>query len=286
MNKESARMVAVALCCACGVACLALGADDAARTQGWRQLLLSPDERDRDRAARMVMEERKADVSALLQIVAMPVQPDEPFLRYQTPRNIAIRLLGELRAEEAIEPLITWLTPKPGMSGDVTELGPIPAARALQQIGMPAAPALMEVLATAGVAAERGAAVAPAPAGPPEPTGQGHGHLADECLRVLVWIKGLEEAEVGLRRAITEEMDAARKRNLQGALFALSRPRLRESFQGFLKHEEDVERAKWHGWWAKHVEEEAKREAAPPQPEKAQAEQAQPEAAPPEKPGK
>ncbi len=275
MSKKSGRMVAVGICWACGLACLALGAEDPARTQDWRVLLLSPEQRDRDRAAALVMQERKTEVSDLLKILAMPVQPDEPFLEYHTPRNIAIRLVGELRAEEAIEPLVQWLTPKPGMSLEVDEAGPVPAGAALFEIGAAAVPALLDALATVGVSAERGAAGA----AQAQPAGQRYSPLGDECLWVLVRILGLEEAEVRLRRAVAEETDAVRKSNLGEAVFALSRPKLRASLQGLQKHDEAVQQAKWRGWWAKHVEDQAKREAVPPQ-------DAQPVAAPPKGPAK
>ena len=244
--------------------------------EDWRQLIVSSIEADRDRAADLVVQERRETVSALLQVLSMPVKQREPYYSSSTPRNTAIRLLGELRAPEAVPALAEWLIPRPGQSLNVMELTDLPpAGMALVKIGMPAGPGVLDILASNGVSSEdaRTKVVDGIHVRYVGPKPQRSSPLGDGCLRVLVRIKGLEETEVALRKAIAAETDEARKRNLEDALSALSRPGLRGVFEAQQAQKEAIERIEWRNWWAK----EAARKAAEEDLKRRREEQASPE---------
>jgi hypothetical protein len=242
----------------------------------WRQLIVSSTEADRDRAADLVVQQHRETVSALLQVLSLPVKQNEPYYTSSTPRNTAIRLLGELRAPEAVPALAQWLIPRPGQSLNVMELTDLPpAGMALVKIGMPAGPAVLDILASNGVSSEdaRTKVVDGIHVRYVGPKPQRSSPLGDGCLRVLVRIKGLEETEVALRRSIAAETDEARKRNLEDALSALSRPGLRGVFEAQQAQKEAIERIEWRNWWAK----EAARKAAEEDLKRRREKQASPE---------
>lgn len=205
----------------------------------------------------------------------MGVVPNEPFYSSATPRNMAISLLGELRAAEAVPALAGWLRPRPGQNMIMLELTDLsPAGSALVKVGQPAVPALLDILASVGVSSEWKRTAVTEPdrvhvrfVGPPR---ERYSPLGDQCLRILVRIKGLEETEAGLKRYIAAETDDARKKNLEDALSALSRPSLREGFQNIQAQKEAIERNEWAGWWKRQQEEQARQKAWGPQPEATQ----------------
>jgi len=273
MNPKKAAMVTILLVCAWALTALGLLAGEQNLQEHWRGMIVSPEGSDRMQAEKLFLEDRRATVSALLQVLDLPVRPDEPFYT-GSPRNSAIKLLGELRAPEAVPALTQWLVPRPGQSGVVDGLMYLsPAGYALVKIGMPAVPAVVDILASVGVTSEdkgeyihelRGGVGYTRHVGPrPER----YSPLGDDCLRILVQIKGLEETEAGLRRYIAAETGETRKKNLEEALSALSRPSLREGFLNIQAQDEARDGNQWRGWWKKQEGEQARKKARQPQPE-------------------
>jgi hypothetical protein len=238
MKTKSVLVAGSLLVCAVGFAPLVMPADETGRAVDWPELIVSADSRDRRRGEDVLLHQREETTAALLQVVQSPMEEREGFYQRNTARNTAIRLLGQLRAPEAVLPLAQWLIPRPGEQSGATEslsdLIMTPAGTALVQIGMPA---VLDILASIGVSSEdkgeyihelRDGIGYTRRVGPPM---ERYSPLGDQCLRILVYIKGLEETEVGLRRYIAAETDGARKKNLEDALAALSRPALRDTFK-------------------------------------------------------
>jgi hypothetical protein len=261
MTTRAFSLLAVALLCAAGFVAVGVGAP-ASPHQGedWRTLIVSRNVADWERAVDIVRQERRATVAALLTAIDRPVSKGEPFV-FRTPRNAAIGLLGELRAAEAVPALIGWLGSKPGQSHAGYAGALPPAEAALIEIGNPAVPALLDILASTGVSSEpkgeyvhelRDGVGYTRYVGPPLEHVSRHG---DMSLLILVGIKGLEETEAGLRRWVAAESDPTRKKNLQDALEALSRPSLRNGFEKMQADREAQERHEWAGWWTRQEQE-------------------------------
>jgi hypothetical protein len=232
MKRGSLAAIAVALGCAAGLLSAASARRQEDEQPDWQQLLrsvdpvvassLSPPERmdadamlaavrDVQEAEAIARSERDATIAGLMEVLDSPVPEGEDYWA-TTPRNAAMRLLGELRAKEAVPALMMWLSPRPGQWAYAPTMMQRPAAaEALIRIGMPAVPALVETLALTGVTGEYDGHWVPAREGDttnkvwegtwPEKESP----LGDECLGVLVTIEGLEEAEATLTRAISGE---------------------------------------------------------------------------------
>ena len=82
----------------------------------WQELIVDKNVAGRHRARALVLQQRTETINGLLAIVRTHVKAGEEFYNSTTPRNIAIYLLGELRATEAISELIQWLEPHQGLS--------------------------------------------------------------------------------------------------------------------------------------------------------------------------
>jgi GNAT superfamily N-acetyltransferase len=232
------KLLVTAAALACGLVMLAysVGGQEGTEQEGWRRLILSEGQADRRLASELVIGHRRETVSELLKILDLPLEEREDFYA-PTSRNTAIGLLGKLRAAEAAPALAQWLAPRAGQGPSFSlDLSPFsPAGTALVEIGMPAVPVVMDLLAANGVSSEdsrtwvnSGTPGEWRRVGPPPERVSPFG---DECLRILVSIKGLEETEAGLRRAVSREDDEARKKNLEDALAALLRPALRQTFE-------------------------------------------------------
>jgi len=178
----------------------------------WQSLVVSTDERERIASRKAALEERKETVDALLAIVRSPVEKEEAFYNTFTPRNIAIFLLGKLRAKEAVPELIEFVTPKPGQ-GTVIE-----ATEALIQIGLPSVPAFLEKLQAGQTPLKR-----------------------EQCVRALVAIKGLSETEHLIEDRMTDASSTQEKENLKAVIEVLKGGPLRESLESI-----DSNR---HRWW-------------------------------------
>lgn len=184
------------------------GAEEERRDQDWKLLVRSKIEAERALAKQMVQDGRKATVAHLLSVVNSPVEQPEDFRAPGTSRNIAIRLLGEFRAREAVVSLTKWLTLKEKhyivVDGMEEYLRLSPAALALIEIGLPSVPAVMNVL--------KGQEV----------------RQRDQCVRILVAITGARCAEVLFEQAIALERDFDKKTKLEEAQQRLKDPKLRE----------------------------------------------------------
>ena len=182
---------------------------DSSDEDNWKSLILSEDKRERAKGKNMVIEEYNNTVTSLLSVLKEPIKKYEEFYYTKTSRNIAIELLGKLRAKRAVPELINWLLPKKGQSPQsdalFTECGP--AGFALREIGLPAVPHLLEKLKEEGASG-----------------------LGNECLEVIVDIKGKEETNLLLKNELERETDAGIKHNINEALIELGRlePKLRK----------------------------------------------------------
>lgn len=172
----------------------------------WKTLILHDDDfrkgkekdrfKDRRQAAQMVYEERIETVNALMSIVRRPVKKGEPFYDPNTSRNIAIRLLGKLRAKEVADELVNWLLPKQTQSVVVDQQTEhSPAGCALAEIGLPALSPLVNKIKQ-----------------------QGFNTLGQRCLETVVEIKGCEGAYLVLKREKNAEKGPEKGQNLQQAL--------------------------------------------------------------------
>jgi len=271
MRAKSVVVRLSMLVCALALGVMALGADQPGEQPDWRMLIVSSQGVERAQAEELVLQDRKATLSSLLQVLELPLEADEPFYSPATPRNTAIRVLGEWRAPEAVLAIAQRLMPISGQttaSTVATDLSP--AGWALVKIGMPAVPAVMDILASAGVSSEDkgeyiheliGGGGHTRRMGPPL---EGSSPLGDQCLRILVLIKGLAETEAGLRREIAAETSDSRKKNLEDALAALGRPSLRQGLQNIRAQTEAREWSDWRGWWKREEEKQAKEKAPQP----------------------
>lgn len=222
------------------VVCLSLfraaesSAAEADEARHWRELLTSKKKGERRRAKDLTLRDREDKIEFLLSIVKRPVEEGERFYGRTTSRNIAIDLLGEMRAEEAVTELARWLTPREGQShvrfvGGSNQSRINPAGDALVKIGLPSVPALLDVIRQEGCSS------------PDEPkkTREG-GHVryeyppgykssprGDRCLGIIVTIKGVEETELFLKRMMEKEKDKTHRKSLQSALDLLEAPKFR-----------------------------------------------------------
>jgi hypothetical protein len=272
MAKNRVLVLALVFICSCGSFAALLRGEAEKDGRQWQRLLAGPTEKDWDRAAEMVTEERRASIAELMRVASSPKTDNEPFYG-SSARNTAIALIGQLRAPEAVPALAQLLSAKAGQSVLRDGLSSLsPAGKALVDIGMPAVPAVLDILAAVGVSSEdKGTYVHGERPGVGEtwrvgPPLEKSSPLGDQCLRIVVRIKGLEETEAGLRRWIAAEPDARRRKNLQDALEALSRPALRKGFEIMQAQRESQERTDWAGWTRQEQEKKAQQQAVEPQP--------------------
>jgi hypothetical protein len=138
---------------------------------------------------------RKEEISFLRSVINSPVKDGEGFYS-STSRNMAISLLGELRAKEAVEDLIKWLVPQPGQVSKITRaIMQSPASDALFEIGLPSVEPLTELVKL-----------------------QGNNVPGIYATMLISRIKGAEESELLFARMMEKEPDSAKRRNLQVAL--------------------------------------------------------------------
>ena len=75
---------------------------DGGKAEDWRTLITSDNEKERMSAQRKWLIDRQETIHYLVSVVKMPVKNGESFYSSTTSRNIAIFLLGKLRAKEAV----------------------------------------------------------------------------------------------------------------------------------------------------------------------------------------
>ena len=150
--KELRHLVLVGMVVLVGVALLGAGADKKPTTpvesrEDWQRLIESERWQDRRRGRRLLLAERKKTIEKLLAVVRAPLEKNEEFFDHDTPRNTAMLLLGEMRAEEAVPELMLWLTPKEGQATGIdAQTNPTAAGSALIEIGLPSVRALLHAL--------------------------------------------------------------------------------------------------------------------------------------------
>jgi hypothetical protein len=194
-GQKVKRFVATLIAIALIFSLSTLYSQDSNDSEGWKTLIVSKDGKEREKARRLVMQKYAETRDYLRSLLRKPVTPGEPFF-VSTPRNIAMKLLGKLRAKGAIPELMNWLLPKKGQSVDRTEfLKYGSAGYALIEIGLPAVPHLLAKVKKE--AADR---------------------LGQECMKVIRDIKGKEEAILLLKTQIEKEKDKKVKQNLQAGL--------------------------------------------------------------------
>ena len=159
--------------------------------------LMSQDQKTRISAHDELLAERQRSIRSLLALIEKK-SPDSLWLVSGTTESLAISVLGEMRAVEAVPVLVKWATPPKG-GYIVLNLGispyDSPAAQALAKIGKPAEPALLEVVKQS-----------------PQKM------IWSISLSILQEIEGPKCLEVILEDAIAKETDAAAKANLQEGL--------------------------------------------------------------------
>lgn len=159
-------------------------------------LLRSRSSAERLRARALIVEARRQTLGELLTIIRAPVDEGEPFYISGTRRNLAVDLLGRLRAKEAVPELVDILLPKPGHSTDTSRLMFFGhAGYALVRIGLPSVAPVLERLKTLERWGDR-----------------------DPYLRVLVAVEGAAGAEERLRQSIEREPAGKTRENLQAGL--------------------------------------------------------------------
>ncbi len=203
------------------------------RKSAWIQRLTSEDERERREARVSLVADREKTIASLLSIVSKPVTEREPFLLSNTPRNMAMSLLGRLRAKEAVPDLVSWLEPRKGQSFVVFEEPALsPAGYALVEIGLPSVTPVLEIIRQKGCSSpDTRKRIVEGTRIRFEPQKlEKYSPLGDEALRIIAWIKGVEETGFTLRKAIEAETDATTKENLQSALTLLNHPTSRGRF--------------------------------------------------------
>jgi hypothetical protein len=181
----------------------------------------SSSESERHRACEAVRQSFRRVTANLLAIVGTPMVDNEPF-DSSSPRNDAIRLLGELRAAEAVDELVTWLTPRPEHSGQYFADRP-PAHVALVKIGLPAVSALVGVIGEEGISPPFEGEVTSSPQGVVE-VEYAEGYLermspkGDAALGILREILGEEGAAVALEERLSFQPTAERRANVRTAI--------------------------------------------------------------------
>lgn len=179
--------------------------NEAKKESNWQELIKSEKTKDRESARDILFNERKDTVDFLLSIVNSPLKEGEEFYNYYNSRNTAITLLGTFRAKEAVKALTQWLAAKPGQSMTVDEIHLYtPAGAALVEIGLPSIIPVIERM-------KQGEDL--------------YGYFFyNECIDVLVSIKGVQETEHLLESSIAKEADPEKKNNLQIGLEFMKEP--------------------------------------------------------------
>jgi hypothetical protein len=175
----------------------------------WKRLIVSDVVEQRMAGQRALLDNGKQTVEYLLSVLNSPVETGEQFYESTSSRNIAISLLGSLRAREATGELTKWLTAKPGQGQTVwEEMMFSPAGYALVEIGLPSVPPVIELLASDGDA-----------------------HLREQCIKIIVSIKGLRETEVMLEDLLASETSLAKKEKLEAVQAMLQDPKFRKALE-------------------------------------------------------
>lgn len=207
-NTICAIMIIIA-CLFFSTAICTLASHDEQDMPDWKTGITSEIEKNRVSARQAVLDNRRDTIKHLLSVVNSPIEKGENFFTYTTSRNVAIFLLGKLRAKEAVTDLTEWLVHKPGQGTTIWELKTLtPAGQALFEIGLPSVPPLVELLQSE----------APTP----------DSLRREQCIKIIVSIKGLPETELLFEGAVAKETDSRRRENLKAAMDRLKDPKSRQ----------------------------------------------------------
>ena len=163
-------------------------------TKEWMKLLVSDNKTEREQVMRASFIDRKEKIEYLISVAESPLRKGERFYDMSTARNIAIHLLGEMRAKEAVLALIDNLLLKEGQDGVASERF-VAAEEALVKIGLPSIPALIQVIEKHGISwpVDRKSYYDGKTHIRLEPL-KVYSELGDMCLKTMVRIKGWEES--------------------------------------------------------------------------------------------
>lgn len=162
--------------------------------------LQAPIENERLSAMEKLLALRERTIDKLIAILNQPVKKGENWLSSSSPRNLAMDILGEMRAEQAVPHIVLWLWPQEGQYAASSRRSYFsPAGFALIKIGKPAVSVLLEVIATQG---NTGAL----------------GKKRYAITRILHEIEGKDGAKFVLGNALEAESDPQRRERLEAAL--------------------------------------------------------------------
>lgn len=175
----------------------------------WKKLMVSDDGKERELAKQIILKQYRETVDYLISVVDSPVKEGESFWGSDTSRNIAIYLLGKLRAKEAVPEILNCLFPKPGQLVLFLPRSFLsPAGYALIEIGLPSVPPLVDLLKKEKSVYSRG-----------------------ECIKVIVGIKGISETELLLENILKKETDQTKKENIKSAQDLMKDPKYKKIFE-------------------------------------------------------
>jgi hypothetical protein len=211
------------------IVCCSERSDEEKKVDQWKILLISDIQEERISAQQAVLNSRKDRITYLLSVVNSPVEKGEPFFITSSSRNIAIYLLGKLRAREAVVDLTKWLTPKPKQSQwRLDSLLLSPAGMALFEIGLPSVPYVVEVLKSAET--------------------DGNIELRRQCVKIIVSIKGLPETDLLFEEALATESVSAKRDKLKAVLDLLRDQKFRKILKNVHKKVNRLEKEKGSGF--------------------------------------
>jgi len=181
--------------------------NDEKQTKSLIDRITSPDAQVRHEACREIIDTRSANIKDLLTVLNSPLAKNDNFYRWDTPRNIAIAVLGEMRDPGTVEPLLEWIVPHEGQSTETTGdlLDPF-AVTALIKIGKLASVECLRRLSLKDNDKEVASLVK-------------RGLL----LRIIRQVEGDDVARFMLQNAIEKEQDKDKKANLTAALALLEK---------------------------------------------------------------
>lgn len=175
-------------------------------TQDWKKLIYSEDSNDRQLAKKMVLDQYKDTIEYLITVADSPIKEGEYHDNYGTSRNIAIYLLGKLKAKEAISCLVSWLAPREGQKINLYsswyDVYHSPAMYAMIDIGLPSVPVFANFLKE-----------------------QDNAPIIIDNISIIAAIKGIPETKLLIDEMLKKEEEPKKKENLQKAQDLMNDPK-------------------------------------------------------------
>jgi len=157
--------------------------------------LLATNRSERLAVVNRLLSERSMLITSLMQVIERPEEAQLRWVDEASPGNLAIGILGEMRAVEAIPLLVRHIAPGPDDFVSLDELAPSLAAMALMKIGKPAVPELVKSIGTNSDRQHRLSSI-----------------------ETIARIEGMEFTRVIIERALNSESQAQIKSRLQEVL--------------------------------------------------------------------